>query len=244
MKKFILLFTVVLMGIASTQAQEISRLLGKTGFQPTYINLETDTFKHTAALNTISMTFAVEFTNGNTPLDSGNIIVLDGFIGGSAIANDSLKYELKANLGAGESIVIDISTEAMGSWSNKYPPGLDTTTFAFLGRVYYTTKFNVDKQKQATVVYVKTQTTNPPAIMETEIQVVKLYPNPVNSDLNIVNLKNTKVEIFNVVGQRIFNLENANGDVNINMVGYPNGIYFVKMQNGKSVRTEKIKLVK
>jgi len=81
-------------------------------------------------------------------------------------------------------------------------------------------------------------------IKESIMEKVNFYPNPVNSSLTITNLKNTDVEIYNIVGQRIVKQENLSGDVAIDMKEYPDGLYFVKMQNGKAVRTEKIKLVK
>ena len=91
-------------------------------------------------------------------------------------------------------------------------------------------------------VYVKSQPFN--SLKESSIEKVRIFPNPVNSNLNIANLSNTKVEIFNLVGQRIISHENVSGDLHVDMTAYSNGIYFVKMQNGKSTRTEKIKLVK
>jgi hypothetical protein len=52
------------------------------------------------------------------------------------------------------------------------------------------------------------------------------------------------VEIYNIVGQQLVKYENISGDFSVDMSEYSNGIYFVRLQNGKSVRTEKIKLVK
>jgi len=253
MKKFILLFAVAFTVFSALQAQEITKILGKTGFQPTYVNLETDTLvwqKGTSIYN-LTVNFALEYTNGETPLAAGDSIVMSFKLGSDFIShNDTMYHKLMGDLGANETVQINFPmfTLLEGEFSKLNDSLYRTTSLS--ARIFYTTKFTVPQSGKnpktilgAYFVF-RTPDTPPSAISETEMQSIKLYPNPVNSDLTIANLKDTKVEIFNVVGQRIINFENVNGNINVNMVEYPNGIYFVKMQSGKAVRTEKIKLIK
>ena len=250
MKKFILLFVMAIVSFTVAEAQQISKILGKANYPSTvYVDLDTDTMKHTTAFASTTFNFAIEYTNGSTPLDAGDIIVCDMYMttitnGNSFTEGDSVHYRLSQDLAAGETIQIEVTTAIPLNnwWPNAIVTVGDVSTFTLWAKVYYTSKFNVNVQKSLKGIYLKT--TPQSSINESFIKNVQLFPNPVNSSLNITNLNNTKVEIYNVVGQRISTYENANGSLNIDMTAYPNGIYFVKMQNGKSVRTEKIKLVK
>ena len=249
MKKFILSFTVAIMALGAVQAQQITKLLGKTGFQQTgpWVNLKTDTLRATSNFESIGMTFGLEFTNGNTPLNAGDTIFYNGYIAGEGLAStDTAMFILTQGLPANEPIELTIVVgTTMGHFGGVISTQDSLSWLTYTATVFRTSQFVVNKTENTTVYYIKrTTTTTPPAISETEIQSVKLYPNPVSSVLNIANLKNTKIEIFNVVGQRVVNLENVNGEQTVDMSEYPNGIYFVKIQSGKTVRTEKIKLVK
>jgi hypothetical protein len=254
MKKFILLFTIVAIGFTSAQAQQgISKILGKVSLNATgpYFDLEKDTMKNVTAYDKLSFHFAIEYTNGNTPLEAGDTIVFDVYISGmsngsSITLGDSVHYVLKADLGAGDKIQMEDQSLCFFPVFNNYPNAHvtieDVTTFPVWAKVYYTSKFVVNSQKMVTATFLKTKSNV--SLNESSIEKVKLFPNPVNSNLNITNLNNTKVEIFNLVGQRILSHENVSGDLHVDMSAYSNGIYFVKMQNEKSTRTEKIKLVK
>ena len=73
----------------------------------------------------------------------------------------------------------------------------------------------------------------------------KLYPNPVRESLKIENLNEaTDINIYNIMGQEVQKVSSVMGSVEIDMSGLSNGLYFVKMQNGKNIRTEKIQVVK
>ena len=248
MKKFILSFTVAIMalGMVQVQAQQITKLLGKT--TGSFVDLTTDSLRGPSVISSTGVTLAFEFTNGNTPLNEGDTIYFNGDIAGDMLSDDTIKSGIgQGGLAAGEKIELTVVfNTSMGNFQNAISDVNDSVKkFPFSATVYRTSQFAVNHTVSTMVYYVKqAPITTTPAISETEIQTVKLYPNPVSSILNIANLKNTKVEIFNVVGQRIVNLENVNGEQTVDMSEYPNGIYFVKIQSGKAVRTEKIKLVK
>jgi len=250
MKKFILSFTVAIMafGMVQVQAQQITKLLGKTSFQQAgpFVNLKTDTLRGTRKFDEIGITFGLEFTNGNTPLNAGDTIFYNGYIAGEGLApTDTAMSILTQGLPANEPIELTIVVgTTMGHFGGVISTQDSLSWLTFTATVFRTSQFVVNKTESTTLYYIEQAPPPKPAISETEIQAVKLYPNPVSSVLNIANLKNTKVEIFNVVGQRVVNLENVNGEQTVDMSEYPNGIYFVKIQSGKTVRTEKIKLVK
>ncbi len=63
-----------------------------------------------------------------------------------------------------------------------------------------------------------------------------LYPNPANEVLVIGGENFGNVQIFNVMGQKIDEIESINDkDLSINVSNYENGVYFVKI-NGKTQR--------
>jgi len=73
----------------------------------------------------------------------------------------------------------------------------------------------------------------------------KIYPNPVSGNLKIENLQDvTEIGIYNVTGQLVRTVSSAIGNTEIDMSDLSNGMYIIKMQNGKSVRTEKIQVLK
>lgn len=247
MKKIILLIAVVTMAYAGTQAQSISTIYGKcTPHQPTYIDLSTDTLflKPGTSLWGISLFYAVDFVNGNTPLSFGDTIVYDLGLNGDSFAGDSIKYKLLENVAVQGTTRIEYKTIVYTEENDFQTINDSTFRLVLYAKPIRTSKFAIPTASRTIVNAIFAIRTPKVSINESSIEKVKLFPNPVNSSLNITNLNNTKVEIFNVVGQRILTHENISGNLNIDMTAYPNGIYFVKMQNGKSVRTEKIKLTK
>jgi len=72
-----------------------------------------------------------------------------------------------------------------------------------------------------------------------------IYPNPVRDNLKIDNLEeNTTIEIYSITGQRVRTVTSAMGSIEIDMNNLSNGIYVVKMQNGKNTRTEKVQVLR
>jgi len=268
MRKYIILFAAVACFTTALQAQTITKVLGKqsTAMSSPYTDLETDTLFYSRTISKIynlKVFFAFEFTNGNKPMNEGDSIKIRGRVGGTyfpdmSILSDSnmYRYALTKNLAPGESILIKISEETVGEEliNDYYSGGLLTEIYAdsayamrVCGQVLYADNYGkvtnpTTLEKCVTAHLFKASP--PPAVSESTMEKVKFYPNPVSNNLNITNLNNTNIEIYNLVGQRIVQYENISGDFTIEMKEYPDGIYFVKLQNGKSVRTEKIKVVK
>ena len=60
---------------------------------------------------------------------------------------------------------------------------------------------------------------------------IKLFPNPVSDKLTIINLENTnqKVEIFSIVGNKLFTCTLLNNETNIDVSSFQNGVYLIKI---------------
>jgi hypothetical protein len=261
MKKFILLFAIATMCFSVTEAQKITKIFGRNDmYFPEVVDFDTDTFRYVApnsihiGRNNVNVYFSVLFENGDIPLKKGNIIVLDLKLETTSIFgddNDSLHYTLTNDLDANDTLRIDWNDKG---FTNVADPGYSnlfveidefrdrTTLIATVFRTSNGVVPSPNREKQLTAYFLRYL--KKPYNTERAMQNIQIYPNPIKSNLNITNLSNTKVEVFNVVGQQIIAHENANGNLRIDMTSYPNGIYFVKMQSGKAVRTEKIKLIK
>ena len=74
-----------------------------------------------------------------------------------------------------------------------------------------------------------------------EINTYNLYPNPVEKELNIENLKDVnKIEIFTVTGEKVIMLENiSSAKVTINTADLQCGLYFVTIHSNNNVQTTK-----
>jgi len=74
---------------------------------------------------------------------------------------------------------------------------------------------------------------------------IKIYPNPVRDNLKIGNLNEpTDISVYSITGQLLRTVTSVMGSAEINMSDFSNGLYFVKLQSGTSVRTEKIQVIK
>jgi hypothetical protein len=78
------------------------------------------------------------------------------------------------------------------------------------------------------------------------LQEIKIFPNPVHdNNLKIESLNEAiDVEIYNITGQLIQKESAVMGNVNMDVSNLSNGLYILKIQNGKNVRTEKIQIMR
>ena len=72
-----------------------------------------------------------------------------------------------------------------------------------------------------------------------------IYPNPVTNKLTIklpsVYTKNsTQVELYNSIGQLVLSKSYTETNIELPVSSYPKGLYILKIQNGKEMKTEKI----
>ena len=237
------------------------------------IPADTIFFPASVKVSHFSMFYKFEYTNGNTPMEMGDTIFISGTFGGTVfnclwddITVSGITYlghlqELKKPLSAGEKYTIDLQVEigqqgGADAMSN-YPSilasamkvyGNDTIyELQLCGEVVYASKYNVNTNVSRLCYEPVYMTKAKPvvSIAESVMDKVQFFPNPVTNNLNITNLSSaTNVSLYNIVGQRMVHHENVSGEMSIDMKEYPDGVYFVKIQNGKTIRTEKVKLVK
>ncbi len=68
---------------------------------------------------------------------------------------------------------------------------------------------------------------------------VKIYLNPVVSELHLDNIDGSEVSIYDVMGNRIYQKANVYKDT-IETEYWINGIYFIQIRNEKGYHTTKI----
>lgn len=76
-------------------------------------------------------------------------------------------------------------------------------------------------------------------INDATLEDVVIYPNPAKNVLNIVNAENASIEVFNILGQAIYNKSNIDLNEQVNVSNLTSGAYFVKITDGTSVKTDK-----
>ncbi|MDO9511030.1 MAG: T9SS type A sorting domain-containing protein [Bacteroidales bacterium] len=79
-------------------------------------------------------------------------------------------------------------------------------------------------------------------IIDPNANKTKIYPNPMNGELNITNLNNVKrVEMYNLTGQMVKSVENVNEHITLNTNDLLSGMYFIRITgNNGSVSTSKV----
>ncbi|MBP7562427.1 MAG: endonuclease [Candidatus Cloacimonetes bacterium] len=118
-----------------------------------------------------------------------------------------------------------------------------------------TTTLNVYTSTGNYTITVSSQTTSTDnQILNPQYFDFSVYPNPVNSIAHIAlnsNLKNTdpiKVSIYNLKGQRIETTIYQNplvkSSIDFKSDKYPNGIYFIRLEQGNQYQTKKIIVMK
>lgn len=74
---------------------------------------------------------------------------------------------------------------------------------------------------------------------------VTLFPNPTSGILNVNAVEaNTSIEIFNVIGDKVYSNSLVKGANSLDLSGLANGAYFVKLNSNGQVTTKKVVLSK
>lgn len=81
---------------------------------------------------------------------------------------------------------------------------------------------------------------SPTSAKDVSIQDLKVYPNPANDQLNIVAEGLSAVNVFDAVGNLVFNSTNLNGQVLINTSNLNAGLYFVQSHANNAVSTKSV----
>ena len=87
----------------------------------------------------------------------------------------------------------------------------------------------------------------------TQSLALQVYPNPMTNSsvvsFNLDNSKNVKISLFNNLGMEVMKITESymnagNHSINLNLEGFENGIYFIRIQAGEKILTEKVTLVR
>ena len=74
---------------------------------------------------------------------------------------------------------------------------------------------------------------------DNELQNFSIYPNPVSSILNIYNAENANIQVYDVLGKLILTRDNISFEEQINVSQLTTGTYFIKIQKGNTIATER-----
>lgn len=72
-----------------------------------------------------------------------------------------------------------------------------------------------------------------------DLEGVKIYPNPAQDILNITNAENTSIQIYDVLGKLILSKDNISINEELNVSNFRTGTYFIKISNDQNVTTKK-----
>lgn len=69
---------------------------------------------------------------------------------------------------------------------------------------------------------------------------ITLYPNPTTDKINIVSCENiNRIELFNILGQRVYNKETNNKNETVDVSNFAKGNYIAKLFTDKGITTKK-----
>ena len=71
-----------------------------------------------------------------------------------------------------------------------------------------------------------------------------VYPNPACNEIHIDNMAGAQVSIYNIAGQEVMSIENADASATINVSNLTEGLYVVRVVNGNEVSTSKVNIVR
>ena len=83
-------------------------------------------------------------------------------------------------------------------------------------------------------------TENGIGVDENSFNSVMIFPNPINSILNVKNAEGLNIAIYDLTGRILFSKNNISFEERINLSNLVKGAYFLRLSDGIQVRTEKI----
>ena len=255
MKKSILLLVVVgCLGIA--EAQTITKISGQY-LGISYPDLDGVTIYHQAgAVNNMHLVLTVEFTNGPNDLEEGDSVIIAGDFTQNKFQEDygniiidtaylgNLFIVRTGGIAAGATKSFEIGDMPVsGNGVSPVNPPNEWRANVEAYCIYTSADGNLYRSglpKKTVSLFLVNNT----AVLESAMAAVKVFPTLASDEIQLTNLKNTDVAVYSLVGQQMLTYSNLTGNASIDVSSLANGIYFVKMQNGSVVRTEKIKIVR
>ena len=72
---------------------------------------------------------------------------------------------------------------------------------------------------------------------------VNVFPNPADQNLTVEAEDMTYVAIYNMLGQQVFASECNGNELNVNVSGWSEGIYMMKVQTSEGVVSHRVSIV-
>ncbi|MGM0650308.1 MAG: T9SS type A sorting domain-containing protein [Bacteroidota bacterium] len=82
------------------------------------------------------------------------------------------------------------------------------------------------------------------AVNEINTENLSVYPNPSTGIVKIDNVEGNDIEVFNMMGQRVYSDENVEQNVKLNLSNQPTGTYMLRVTGTNGTKTQKINLIK
>ena len=77
-------------------------------------------------------------------------------------------------------------------------------------------------------------------LSNSDSELINIYPNPTNSELNIYLNDLFSLEFYDISGKMLFNQNNLYKSFKLNTSNFNSGVYFIKIYSNKLVKTKKI----
>lgn len=122
------------------------------------------------------------------------------------------------------------------SYSYTVPAGYNENNMWLVGLVIDQTSGEILNGFKTNLIPTSVQT-------ETKNDVV-VYPNPTNNMINIANADKATIEVWNMLGQKMITIHSAKNMQSINLSGYQNGTYIVRIISENETIIRKINLIK
>ena len=87
-------------------------------------------------------------------------------------------------------------------------------------------------------------TTEPSAVETVDANGLNVYPNPAKENIYVENNSGATIEIYNLLGQKVMSIAEADRNAVVSVRGLNEGTYIVKVIDGTQVKTAKINVVK
>ncbi|MBI4647658.1 MAG: choice-of-anchor J domain-containing protein, partial [Bacteroidia bacterium] len=78
----------------------------------------------------------------------------------------------------------------------------------------------------------------------TNNNLINIYPNPVKNVLYVTDAENSTINIYNILGKSVANIQSTSATTKINMASFAEGTYIIKVQTGDNVITKKIDVIR
>lgn len=69
---------------------------------------------------------------------------------------------------------------------------------------------------------------------------ISIYPNPTNGIVKLTNVKDATISVYNLIGQEVMTIENAEAIQSINMTDLSSGSYIIRVENGNEVVSKQV----